>query len=105
MGGGLTGIAAECAVKAMMQEANIARLPKERRKDDPYFAHFPELRTMLRDTLRGRNSQTLQKFIQDDAFMNNWSTGMRYSDGKDIDHKWVCRWSDQASRVVNSIGS
>ena len=45
--GYLYGIAAECAFKAMMREAGLRPLAKEKQRNDPFFAHFPELRTML----------------------------------------------------------
>ena len=62
--GYLYGIAAECAVKAMM-EATGPRL------NDAFFKHFPELRTILRNGIQGRRQQTLALFIKDDSFMNN----------------------------------
>lgn len=62
--GYLYGIAAECAVKAMM-EASGPRL------NDAFYKHFPELRTILRTALRGQHGKTLARFVADDSFMNN----------------------------------
>lgn len=101
--GYLFGIAAECAVKAMMIDAGLP--PASDRRGDPFYEHFPGLRTSLRDTLQGRRGTPLIKFINDDAFMNNWSTDMRYSNGKDIDDRWIKKWADQARQVVASIGT
>lgn len=101
--GYLYGIAAECAVKAMMSEAGLRRTSE--RRGDPFQEHFPELRTLLRDTLRGRRGTPLVNFINDDAFMNHWSINMRYSHGKDIDGRWVDRWAEQARQAVASIGT
>jgi hypothetical protein len=103
--GYLFGVAAECAIKAMMQDARIPVLPKEKRRDDPYFAHFPELRTMLRDMQLGRSATPLMKYIADDSFMNNWSTDMRYSHGREILDRWVSTWAEQARQAVASIGT
>jgi len=101
--GYLYGIAAECAVKAMMFEAGFR--PAGNRRDDPFYEHFPDLRTLLRDHLQGRKGTPLINLINDDAFMNNWSTDMRYSHGKDIDNRWIERWADQARQAVASIGT
>jgi len=96
--GYLYGIAAECAVKAMMEAANV-------RIDEAFFAHFPDLRTILRDALRGRNVKPLSSFINDDSFMNNWHVRMRYAGAKQIKDEWVISWADQAGRVVNAMGT
>jgi hypothetical protein len=82
--GYLYGIAAECAVKAMMSEVGFRPSPEAARRTDPFFAHFPELRTMLRDAPQLRKGTPMHRFIQNDSFMNQWSTRMRYSHGKDI---------------------
>src|SRR5690349_8669071 len=77
--GYLYGIAVECAIKAMMLDAGLRPLPPAQRRDDPFFAHFPQLPTMLRDRLAGRVSAPLKHFLDDRRFMANWSTDMRYS--------------------------
>jgi hypothetical protein len=50
--GYLYGIAAECAIKQMLKPVS---LPPEHDKEAIFYAHFPELRTLLRDALKGRN--------------------------------------------------
>jgi hypothetical protein len=37
--------------------------------------------------------------------MNNWSTRMRYTDGKDVDERWIDAWAHQAKQAVASIGT
>jgi hypothetical protein len=101
--GYLFGIAAECATKAMMYEAGIPRV--EDRREDPYFAHFPELKTMLRDKVQGRRATSLAKFVMSDSFMSNWDTKMRYCDGQEIRLPWVQNWAEQARQIVASIGT
>src|ERR1700722_3580598 len=103
--GYLYGLAAECAVKAMMRDAGI-RMPTDlARRENPLYAHFPELQTLLRDALRGRRGTPLLSFIQSDAFMNNWDTRMRYSHGRDINDQWISTWANQARQVVAAIGT
>lgn len=101
--GYLFGIAAECAVKAMMIDAGLH--PNSDRRGDPFYEHFPNLRTLLKDNVHGRKTATLNNFINNDAFMNNWSTRMRYSNGKDIDNRWIDDWAKQARQAVASIGT
>ena len=103
--GYLYGIAAECAIKAMMLEAGMRPMSDRRSAGDPFWAHFPELRSILRDQLKGRRGTPLSRLIQDDGFLNNWATRMRYSHGKDIDHVWVTSWATQAKNAVGSIGT
>lgn len=103
--GYLYGVAAECAVKSMMVESGYRQKLQGARREDPMFAHFPELRTMLRDMLKGRRGQPLIRLIANDSFMAQWSTKMRYSHGKDISVEWVEAWSKQARQAVNCIGS
>jgi hypothetical protein len=73
--------------------------------DDPFWVHFPELRSLLRDRLTGRRGTALGRLIYDDRFLNNWTTRMRYSHGKDIDDRWINAWAVQAREAVGSIGT
>lgn len=101
--GYLYGIAAECAIKAMMLDAGMHQISEHSR--DPFFAHFPDLKTVLRDRLQGRSSRPLMRYIMDDAFMNNWSTRMRYSHGREVRIEWVKEWAQQAKQAVGAIGT
>lgn len=95
--GYLYGIAAECAIKAMMEGLPYAR------NLHAFYAHFPELRTLLRDGLRGRTGTSLFRFIHDDSFLNNWDVSMRYSDGKKILPNWILAWQEQARLAVSAM--
>jgi hypothetical protein len=101
--GYLFGIAAECALKAMMVRLRLPNSTK--RDDDPRFAHFPDLRILLRDQMSGRGSAPLQKFIHDQNFFSGWSILIRYSDGKSFDDARVRSWSKQARDIVGLIGA
>jgi hypothetical protein len=101
--GYLFGIAAECAIKAMMSELGLS-FPKER-LEDPRYAHLPELLTLLRDQISGRRSGALTKYIQDPRFFQGWCIRMRYSDGKNFNSEWLKLWSQQARDVVGLIGT
>lgn len=103
--GYLFGIAAECAIKVMMRDAGLRPLRADQRRDDPYYAHFPELRTMLRDSATGRGAKPLGDFIASDSFMNNWSTQMRYAPASDIESHWIKAWAADAKRAVDAMGT
>lgn len=105
MAGYLFGIAAECAIKAMMLDIGVRPMKKSQRRDDPFYAHFPELRTMLRSMQLGRNARPLMGFIENDSFMNNWSTEMRYSSAQEIQLAWIALWAEAATQAVASIGT
>jgi hypothetical protein len=96
--GYLYGIAAECAIKALMASGGP-------RIDEAFYQHFPDLRQTLRDTSAGRLSQTLTRFIQDDAFMNNWHVSMRYAGAGEIAERWIDTWARQARGAVSAIGA
>lgn len=97
--GYLYGLAAEFAVKHMSTQIPSAR------GDDVFYAHFPELRTLLRDRLQGRRGAMLLRYIEGSAFMNNWHVRMRYSSGREIKAEWVEQWGQQARDVVNAMES
>ena len=101
--GYLYGIAAECAVKALLEQAGMRPRVQAQRQDDPLFAHFPELRSMLRDLPAGRLSGPIVRFIFDDSFMHHWNTKMRYAPGSDVQADWVATWQEQARQVVACI--
>lgn len=103
--GYLYGVAAECAIKAMMHDCGMhPRNPRS--KDDPFFAHFPELRTMLLDLkLSGRKSTSISGLISHASFMQHWSTDMRYCDGREIEPDRIERWADQAGQAISAIGT
>jgi len=103
--GYLYGIAAECALKAMLQEAGQRPLGSDKRRHDPFYAHFPELKTQLQDLQLGRGAATLRKFIESPSFMSQWDTDMRYCKGDEIKDEWVERWRDQARDSVSAIGT
>lgn len=102
--GYLFGIAAECAIKQIMSRSGIRPLDPQSRRDDPFFAHFPQMKALLRNKISGRNSQILLRFIET-SFMQDWDTDMRYAPSGDIDFKWVERWREHAKIAVHAMNS
>lgn len=98
--GYLFGIAAECALKEIMRASGMKPLAEHQRRDDPFFAHFQTLKSMLRDKIKGRRSTELRHYAESSSFMQYWDVAMRYSDGKRVKAIWVERWHLDAKRIV-----
>lgn len=101
--GYLYGIAAECALKELMRKAGIRPLPPESRRDDPFFLHFPELKTALRDHVAARGHAALRRHAENSALMAEWDTSMRYTRGPEVLSKPLARWRDQALALVQEM--
>jgi hypothetical protein len=103
--GYLYGLAAECAVKAMLEELGIRPLARTARREDPYYQHFPILLTAALDVASGRRSGTLNRVLLRRGFMAGWSTEIRYAAAGQITPAMVGRWQEQAKQAVASIGT
>lgn len=71
------------------------------RQDSIFYAHFPELRTLLRDALQGRNGARLLPLLTHDGFMNGWHVSMRYARAADLKRLPVAAWREQAAKAIN----
>jgi hypothetical protein len=100
--GYLFGIAGELAVKELMRDSGIRPLPETDRRDDPFFAHFPVLKTMLA-TAQGRRAGELRKLSEDPRLFQNWNTAMRYAPTEDIGASWVEAWKASAEQLINQM--
>jgi hypothetical protein len=100
--GYLFGLAGELAVKALMRDSGMTELPREERRDDPYYAHFPELATQLRDTVKGRRSGELSAIARSNHFQN-WSTDMRYASTVEVQPKWIDAWKASAHSLLQKM--
>lgn len=101
----LYGLAAECAVKALLK---ALKTPEPRDKTGPYYAHFPELRGLLADAIQGRGAHVLEPFTKN-SFLSDWDIVVRYaktdeivgeSDGRDARYR---RWQDNAKVAVSTM--
>lgn len=101
--GYLFGLCGELAVKAIMRDSGMAPLPPDRRRDDPYYAHFPELKTRLRDFASGRRSGELRRIAETASLFQNWDTEMRYAPTADIEDAMVEAWRASAHDLVNRM--
>jgi hypothetical protein len=101
--GYLFGLSGEMAVKAMMRDSGMKPFPNDRRRDDPFYAHFPEIKLLLKNTLSGRRSGELRKIAEASALFLNWDTDMRYAPTDDIASAWIELWKTSAQDLVNRI--
>jgi hypothetical protein len=92
--GYLYGLAAECALKELMRRSIIGVEPER--------AHFPELKSVVRDRARGRYASVLRRF-SDTAFMNEWDIKMRYASKKEIPEALVVRWRGHAKAALSAM--
>ena len=100
--GYLFGLAGELAVKEIMRKCGIK--PEANRRDDPFFAHFPKLKSMLA-TNCGRRAVELRNISEDPGLFQNWDTDMRYAPTKNIDVRWVDAWKASAERLIDRMGA
>lgn len=101
--GYLFGLAAECALKHIMINSGMRPLPDVQRREDPFFAHFEYLKTLLRDNASGRRAGELRQYAESASFMQQWDVSMRYSHGKDIQFDWIFRWRVSAKDIVTAM--
>lgn len=104
--GYLYGLAAECAVKAMLIELGLRpKNPVSERRDDPFYQHFPFLLTSARDAAAGRRSATLSRILATPGFLAGWEIEMRYAGTGAVSASSVKRWAEHAKQTVGAIGT
>jgi hypothetical protein len=101
--GYLFGLSGELAVKAMMRDSGMVPLASGPRRDDPYYAHFPELKERLKDLASGRREGELRKVAESKALFQNWDTQMRYAPTADIEGAWIAAWKASAADLINRM--
>jgi hypothetical protein len=78
----LMGLAAECAVKAYLQDVKFPLARSRRRREaqgrDPIYVHFPELAVELLSQGEGVLTRSLLAALGDPALLRGWSVKMRY---------------------------
>lgn len=99
--GYLYGIAAECALKRLMWMSGMR--PREPRNEDPFYLHFPDLKTSLRDHAQGRMQGVLVSFAVDNDLMNQWHISMRYAGTGDVMSKPLKKWEAQAKTLIEKM--
>jgi hypothetical protein len=99
--GYLYGIAGECALKYLMWNRGWREIGDK--MHDPFYAHFPELKTMLMQTLKSRHDSALYRVINIPGLMQNWDTSMRYSAAKEISDFDINKWKNHTKTILDSM--
>jgi hypothetical protein len=100
--GYLYGLAGELALKALMRNSGMKPLSPQERRGDPFYSHFPELKTQLCDTAQGRRSGELLAIAKSSDFQN-WNTDMRYAPTADVRLGWIDAWKVSAHKLVEAM--
>jgi hypothetical protein len=101
--GYLFGIAGELAVKQLMLDNGMKPLSDGDRRDDPFFAHFPDLRSMLARLTKGQRFREIRKLVEDPSLFQNWDITMRYAPTQGINEKWVDAWKSSAEKLIKQM--
>ena len=99
--GYLFGISGECGLKELMRKAGMR--PRGIRHGDPFFAHFGEIKALIRDTAQGRLSTRVFEYVTKPKFMEYWDVDMRYSDGKGVKDAWITSWQADAKKLIHDM--
>lgn len=101
--GYLFGLAGELALKKMMLDSGMRPRNNARKRDDPFFVHFPNLKTLLRDNAQGRRQGQLIRHANDAKLFQDWDTNMRYAPTVDIGDLRTKEWRSQAEKLVQDM--
>lgn len=101
--GYLYGLAGELAVKQMMIQSGMRPLASDQRRYDPFYKHFPELKTLLLDAASGRRSGELLNTARTDQIFRDWSTDMRYAPTPEIPAERVDGWQSHAKKLIGQM--
>lgn len=101
--GYLFGLSGELAVKELMRQSGMTPLPPSERRDDPFFAHFPYIKELLKDTASGRRAGELRRIAESASLFQNWNTEMRYAPTVDIQEGWVSAWRESAKTLLTQM--
>ena len=98
--GYLYGLAGELAVKRMMTLSGMRPLTADQRRYDPFYKHFPELKSFLLTAAAGRRFGELLKVAQSARIFQEWSTDMRYAPTQEVPAHRLNGWQDDAKQLI-----
>jgi len=101
--GYLFGLAGELAVKQLMRKSGMKPLPEDQRRDDPFYSHFPSLKSMLNANAHGRRAGVLRAIAENSSLFQFWDTDMRYAPTSDIPIDRVSAWKESAEELVGRM--
>lgn len=78
-------------------------LAADQRRNDPFYKHFPELRSFLLTAAAGRRSGELLKIAQSARIFEEWRTDMRYAPTHEVSANRLDRWQDDAKQLIGQM--
>jgi hypothetical protein len=93
--GYLFGLAGESAIKQIMLDSGMEPNPTSSH-DCPFWAHFPNLKSLLLNTIKGRRAGELRQFAESSSFFGNWAIAMRYAPTQEILDRDINAWKANA---------
>lgn len=101
--GYLYGLAGELAIKQMMTQSGMRPLADDQRRNDPFYKHFPELKSVLLTAAAGRRSGELLKVARTAQIFQEWSTDMRYAPTYEVPARLVDVWQNDAKKLIGQM--
>lgn len=101
--GYLYGLSGELAVKQMMLQSGMRPLANDQRRNDPYYKHFPELKTFLLDAATGRRAGELLQIARNAQTFKEWNTDMRYAPTQEVPPVRVDGWQQDAKKLIDQM--
>ncbi len=101
--GYLFGLSGELALKQIMMKSGMRELDPTSRRDDPFYAHFPVLKTLLLNTAHGRRQGDILKFARNQSLFQKWETSMRYAPTTDVTEAMAAQWEAQAKDLIDQM--
>jgi hypothetical protein len=101
--GYLFGLAGELALKEMMRRSGMKS--SSDRDADPFYAHFPGLKTRLRDSASGHLAGQLRRYADSTNLFQHWHIKMRYAPTQNIMMHWIAIWRKNAEDLMNQMDS
>ena len=98
--GYLYGLAGELAVKQMMTQSGMRPLADGQRRNDPFYKHFPELKSFLLTAAAGRRAGELLNVARTAQTFQEWSTDMRYAPTREVPTRLVDGWQNDAKKLI-----
>jgi hypothetical protein len=101
--GYLYGLAGELAVKQMMTQSGMRPLADDQRRNDPFYKHFPDLKSFLLTAAAGRRSGELLNVARTAQIFQEWSTDMRYAPTQEVSARRVDGWQNDAKKLIDQM--
>lgn len=91
------GLAAECAIKGLLQLMGV------RDDEDVMRVHFPIMRGLALQVIGGRSATAIRSILERDNFLQRWDIRMRYATNGNVDSRTADTWRNNANEVIGLL--